>query len=76
MRTVAIEPTFESWQAAARMLLREGVPPADVRWRETATADQPSLAGEAPAPRGSVRVPRQFLELARRAAASADPARS
>src|SRR5207247_6291301 len=49
MRTVAIEPTFESWQAAARMLLREGVPPADVRWRETATADQPSLAGEAPA---------------------------
>ena len=75
MRTVAIEPTFESWQAAARMLLREGVPPADVRWRETATADQPSLAGEAPAPRGSVRVPRQFLELARRAAASADPAR-
>ena len=75
MRTVAIEPTFESWQAAARMLLREGVPPADVRWRETAPADQPSLVGEAPAPRGSVRVPRQFLELARRAASSADPAR-
>ena len=28
VRTVEIEPTFESWQAAARLLLRDGVPPA------------------------------------------------
>ena len=37
VRAVEFEPTFEGWQAAARALLREGVPPADVRWRETAS---------------------------------------
>ena len=40
MRTVEIAPTFEGWQAAARTLLREGVPPADVRWREIATSSR------------------------------------
>ena len=74
MQTVEIEPTFESWQEAARALLHEGVPPAQVRWREGRTAHQPSLHADA-APSGVVRVPRQFLELARQASASADPAR-
>jgi DNA polymerase len=70
VRTAAIPPTFEGWQAAARVLLREGVPPAEVAWREVAgapAADQPSAAG--------ARVPRQFIELARQAAAAADPGR-
>lgn len=76
MRTVEIVPTFEGWQAAARALLREGVHPTDVRWRETARGAQPSLITEAPASSpGAVKVPRQFLDLARRAAAASDPGR-
>jgi uracil-DNA glycosylase family protein len=74
MKTVEIEPTFESWQAAARALLRDGVPPADVRWREAPSAEQPRLPSEAPAA-GGAKVPRQFLDVARQAAAAADPAR-
>jgi len=74
VKTVEIEPTFESWQEAARALLHEGVRPAQVRWREGPKAHQPSLHAE-PAPAGAVRVPRQFLDLARQASAAADPAR-
>jgi len=74
MKTIEIEPTFESWQEAARALLREGVPPVQVRWREGREAHQPSLRAE-PAPSDAVRVPRQFLELARQASAASDPAR-
>ena len=74
MKTIEIEPTFESWQAAARALLRDETPPAQVRWREASNARQPSLPHE-PTSSGAVKVPRQFLELARQAAAASDPAR-
>jgi uracil-DNA glycosylase family protein len=70
VRAVELAPTFEGWQAAARALLRDGVPPAEVTWREAAGAP----LAEAPAP-GGARVPRQFLDLARQAAGAADPAR-
>ena len=69
MRTVEIAPTFEAWQSAARALLHDAVPPAEVTWRQA--ADAPAV--DAPAP-GDVRVPRQFLDLARQAAGSSDPA--
>src|SRR5262245_29340038 len=72
MRTVEIAPTFEAWQAAARGLLREAVPPAQVTWREAVPAS--TIASDAPAP-GGARVPRQFIELARQAAGATDPAR-
>jgi uracil-DNA glycosylase family protein len=76
MRTVEIVPTFESWQAAARSLLREEVHPSDVRWRESRKGVQGSLIAEAPgASPGAVTVPRPFLDLARRAATASDPAR-
>jgi uracil-DNA glycosylase family protein len=76
VRTVEIEPTFESWQAAARLLLRDGAPPAEVRWREITKSGQPSLIQDAGAPPpGVVKVPRQFLDVARRAAAAPDPER-
>ena len=68
MRTVAIEPTFESWQLVARALLADDVPPADVTWTE----GHASVTG---APAGVARVPRQFLDVARQAAACSDPAR-
>jgi uracil-DNA glycosylase len=70
MRAVAIAPTFDAWQAAARALLREAVPPGDVEWREAAGA--PPV--EAPAS-GGARVPRQFLDVARQAAGASDPGR-
>ena len=71
MRTVAIAPTFEAWQAAARSLLADGVSPADVTWREEASS---AVASAGPPPDGP-RVPRRFLELARQAAAAPDPTR-
>src|SRR6185295_19310764 len=73
MRTVDVGPTFEAWQAAARMLLHEGVPPAEVKWR-LAPAGTGAAAVAAQATAGP-RVPRQFLELARQAAGASDPAR-
>ena len=70
MTSITIAPTFEGWQAAARALLRDGVAPADVEWREA--RDAPAI--EAPPP-GGARVPRQFLDLARQAAGATDPTR-
>jgi DNA polymerase len=69
MVTVEFEPTFESWQAAARALLSDGVSPGDVDWRER--------PGAPPAPATSkfFRVPPRFLELARQAAAANNAAR-
>src|SRR5216117_3379887 len=77
MRTVEIAPSFEDWQAAARTLLHDGVPPAEVRWRETAHGEQRSLLTEPapPPPSGGARVPRKFLDLPREAAVAADPTR-
>jgi DNA polymerase len=81
VRRVEIEPTFESWQAAARALLREGVPPAEIAWEDSG-ASQPGLPGlqtsatAPPASRGAAsRVPRRFLELARQVARHHDPSR-
>ena len=67
-RTVEVGPTFEGWQAAARALLHDEVPPEDVKWRE----GEPTTPPAAPS---KVRVPREFVELARRAAEAADPER-
>jgi uracil-DNA glycosylase family protein len=70
VRAVELHPTFEGWQAVARVLLRDGVPPGDVSWRE----GPGTPAVEAPAP-GGARVPRAFLDLARQAAGASDPGR-
>jgi uracil-DNA glycosylase len=69
MVTVEIEPTFDSWQAAARALLSDGVGPGDVEWRER--------PGAAVAPKAAkfFRVPGRFLELARQAATANNAAR-
>jgi DNA polymerase len=69
MVTVEFEPTFESWQAAARALLSDGVSPGDVDWRER--------PGAPAAPRAAkfFRVPPKFLELARQAAMANNDAR-
>jgi hypothetical protein len=78
VRQIEIGPRFEDWQSAARALLRAGVPPDQIAWREV---EHPSLfdrsGTEAPAGDASpvVRVPRAFLDLARRVAAGRDPDR-
>jgi uracil-DNA glycosylase len=69
MVTVEIEPTFESWQAAARALLSDGVGPGDVDWRERPGVRPPPAAAR------FFRVPPRFLDLARQAAAAQDAAR-
>jgi uracil-DNA glycosylase len=75
VKTVEIQPTFESWQAAARVLLAEGVPPAEATWRETPAAPLAVTSGARQGPAGPARVPREFLELARQATAARDPTR-
>ncbi len=71
MREAAIVPTFDAWQAAARRLLVDGVPPAEVRWRETEGAGAAGAPPAAPV----ARVPRRFIELAGQVARHADPER-
>jgi DNA polymerase len=83
VKRVAIEPTFEAWQAAARALVQEDVAPSEVIWRESVEPAQLTLAAAEPAhppattdvAPESVRVPRRFVELARRVARHRDPER-
>lgn len=78
MRTIFIQPTFESWRDSARDLLRRRVPPEEVLWSDgtqgnplfgTEEAEKSSTPGPAP------RVPPAFLDMARTAAAHHDPRR-
>src|SRR5262245_17274239 len=82
MRQITIGPRFEDWQSAARALLRAGVPPGQVTWHEvehpplfdraaTSARGAPDPSERAPA----IRVPRAFMDLARRVAARRDPER-
>lgn len=83
MRRIEIEPRFDAWRAAARNLLREGVPPGGIAWAEAGGEEQGILpgwdvpadpAGEAPRDAG-FRIGRRFLDLARQAACHDDPGR-
>jgi DNA polymerase len=73
-----IDPTYESWHAAARGLLAAGVPPTEVVWTSK-DADQP-VFGElttAPPAERSVRftVPRKFVDMAKLVASHTDDRR-
>lgn len=80
MRDVVIQPTLESWRAAARGLLAEGIPPDQVVWREAAkqgglfdavvVTDVPVASGAS-----DYRVPREFVEIAGLAARHTDSER-
>jgi DNA polymerase len=75
VKEVRIDPTFESWQSAARGLLREGIPPAEVQWNDGTIVQSSLLALTAPRavePVTEYRVPARFIELAQRAAAHRD----
>lgn len=79
VRQITIAPTFDAWQEGARRLLREGAKPEDVVWEEL-FADQPPLVlfeetdGAAVGTEG-FRVPKGFVEIARRVACHHDPRR-
>ena len=65
---------FESWQAAARGLLRAGVAPSEVTFRERAGVAVGEALADA-AGSDAIRVPRRFVELARGVAPHSDPGR-
>lgn len=79
MRDVVIQPTLESWRAAARQLIAEGIAPDQVVWREAATQgglfDAVVVAEPAGIPASDFRVPRAFVEVAGQAARHNDPER-
>ncbi|HEY2946524.1 MAG TPA: UdgX family uracil-DNA binding protein [Vicinamibacteria bacterium] len=70
-RPIRIEPRFESWQAAARALLGEAVPPEAVEWLEGGPVEAPA----APPADGAQRVPRRFVDMARQVAGHPSPVR-
>ncbi len=83
MREVVVS-SFESWRAAARRLLAEGVRPDEVVWRDKAAAPVEPTLFDAPSPLGEPaetaspsgpRVPGAFLDLARAVAPHSDPQR-
>ncbi len=66
MKDVRIEPSFESWQSAARALLREGVPPEEVQWNDGSIVQSSLLTLTAPRavePVTQFRVPAQFIDI-------------
>ena len=71
-RPIRIEARFESWQAAARALLCERVPPEAVEWVEGGPVE-PVAAPAAEA--ATHRVPRRFVDAARQAAGHPSPGR-
>lgn len=77
MRTIVIEPTFESWRDAARDLLRRRVSPGEVLWSDVTQGcslfdvESPMK----PLPGAGPRVPADFLDLARSVCAHKDPRR-
>jgi len=78
MRQITFSPTFADWQREARRVLNAGISPDGIVWEEW-LADQPALglfeeSEEAP-PGETIRVPRAFVEIARRVACHRTPER-
>ena len=80
MEQITFAPTFTAWQSAARRALRDGVEPGAMHWQELDDS-QPTLAifdeddDRGVAEPTTFRVPRAFLEIARRVACHRDPQR-
>jgi probable DNA metabolism protein len=80
MRTVTIEPEYESWRGMARQLLVLRIRPEDVLWRDRAQEAAPSLFDDQalpslPADSPPISVPLAFHELAKTAATHRDERR-
>jgi len=76
MRTIVIQPLFESWRDAARDLLSRRVPPAETLWSDDVREASLFVAEGAEPPAGpALKVPSAFVDIARTAAAHTDPRR-
>src|ERR1700746_3049099 len=80
MREVLIEASWESWRDAARRLISERVPPEEIHWRGAPASAKGPGAGLFDSPPETASgerflVPRDFLDLAKRAALHPDPDR-
>ncbi|MEN9021912.1 MAG: uracil-DNA glycosylase, partial [Verrucomicrobiales bacterium] len=70
MKTIRIEPNFDSWRSKARELLSEAVRPEAILWEDgTSTADSlfddlDSNASQNTTPPKGLRIPREFMNLA------------
>lgn len=77
MRTVSFDGTFDGWRTAARELMREGVAPEEALWIEG--GEKQEAFGFSSAPRAftneEVRVPKDFVPLARKVALHSDAAK-
>lgn len=80
--TLSSETDFDGWREAARRLVGRDVPPGAVKWAgaegETDLFAAPAVSeGEAPAPGEApgIRVPKAFVDMARRVVCHRDPAR-
>ena len=79
MEQITFAPTFAAWQHAARRALQAGVKPAAIHWQELDDS-QPALGmfdakEDAPAPATPMvehRVPRAFVDVAKRVACHRD----
>lgn len=80
MEQITFASTFTAWQKAARRALRDGVEPGSIHWQELG-AVQPSLGmfdeedNRGTDAAANYRVPRAFLDIARRVACHRDPQR-
>src|SRR5262250_2894609 len=78
MREITFKPDFESWRAVARQLVKERVPPSEIRMMDCEqdstlwTADFVSGDG---GPDPQISVPRQFLQIAKHVARHINPLR-
>jgi uracil-DNA glycosylase len=78
MREITFKPDFDSWRAVARQLLKDHVPPSDVRMMDCEqdstlwTADFVNGDG---GPDPQIVVPQKFLEMAKHVACHINPLR-
>ena len=76
MRTIVIQPAFESWRERARELLSLRVPPNEVLWSDDAQEPGLFATTDDAAPRAAVpKVPPAFLDMASSVAAHSDARR-
>jgi uracil-DNA glycosylase len=66
---------FDTWRDAARALVAAGVRPEDVVWQVGQTTDLFASTTPLPEPKGTLSVPKSFVDLARATLCHSDPER-
>jgi len=79
MREITFKPDFENWRAVARQLLRQGVPPSDVRLadceQESSLWTADFVSADPDENHTPLLVPRQFVEMAQHVSCHINPLR-